>query len=270
MLTILLSTTDDGIYKLRDAIRLKHPLLRYIIIHQTAKREIRPPYLRQRDDVEVIRSTIKGLSNSRNIGLKNCCTRYSWFLDDDVTIIEEGVMFMLDILRTEAPDFALFKIKTHPGEPEYKEYPKEPQDAGKLKHWVSSIEIIVDAEKLEKSDIYFDRRFGLGTRLDRGEEAILIHDLLQNGWSGRYYPKFLVNHAYESSGKRKRSSKKDNYFKGAYDARLGRKFRTLSIANYFSNPTTAIEDFYYITGRLYIQLSNKLINHQSVPQFKFT
>lgn len=221
MLTIVISTMGDGIEHLQRALSFHHPSIRYLIVHQTSEERAVPFYLRTREDVTVIQSKSRGLSRSRNIGLSNCRTSYALIADDDVAFVKRGVLQILDIIDKDKPDFGLFMIQTREGEPEYKQYPTSSYQIDHLKHWVSSVEILVSVDKLREYNIRFDERFGLGTQLGRGEEEVLIRDLIRQGLRGWYYPIYIVQHPYESSGKLKRTKAEQHFFQGAFDARVG-------------------------------------------------
>lgn len=254
MLTILISTWEEGLFYLENAIKIRHPLISYMIIHQTQTENRLPAYLAERTDVSVIVSHTKGLAVSRNIGLKNCKTPYALIADDDVEYIPAGIEELLAILQRRSVDFVLCKIRTPDDEPEYKSYPTEPYRIGELKHWVSSIEIVVDVEKLREKDIYFDERFGLGAKLDRGEEEVFISDLIKNKWKGFYFPIYIVKHPYLSSGKEERGIKEQWFFQGALDARKQTDFfffnNNIDLLDGLNEKEIAEE--YYQRGRRYI------------------
>lgn len=219
MLTILISTMAEGIQFLKPAIEFEDPEINYLIVHQEFEGMEIPSYLKNRSDIEIVKTYSKGLAASRNVALKNCKTSYALIADDDVRYIPHGLAQVMEIIEKDKPDFALFKISTHKGEPEYKAYPKQSYELGELLHWVSSIELLVNVDKLKEDSILFDERFGLGTTLDRGEEEIFVKDMLAKKWNGIYYPIYLVMHPYMSSGKIERSLANDYFFRGAFDYR---------------------------------------------------
>lgn len=219
VLTVLVSTLNEGIYNLEKTVSLKRPDLCYLIVHQTIK-QIQTPEFLLREDIKVISSPTKGLSKSRNIAIKNCATEYALIADDDIEYIFEGIDEVINIIKSQKPDFATFKIKTPDFEPEYKKYCLESFRIGNKKnHFYSSVEILLNVKSLKKNHIYFDERFGLGTPLKSGEEEILINDLVANKLMGQYYPIYIVKHPHESSGKQKRSHNFKIFMKGALAAR---------------------------------------------------
>lgn len=247
---MIISTWEDGIFNLEKAIKLKHPEISYLIVHQTQKTTKDPDFIAQRSDIEVVKTATKGISVSRNIGLKHCKTKYAILADDDVEYIEEGIEHLLHAIETKSPDFALYKIQTLPGESEYKNYPEEEYQIPELKHWVSSIEIVVNVHKIGKLNIKFDERFGLGTLLDRGEEEIFIHDLLTKGLTGTFSPIYLVIHPYMSSGKQTRTIEEQWFVKGALDQRMNNVIKPEAIQEKFNyNKEKSIKaELYYNKG----------------------
>ncbi len=240
---------------MEKTVAFRHPAIRYLVIQQVGSLLcVLPNYLRHRTDVTVVQSATRGLAVSRNIGLAHCQTAYALLADDDVAYVPEGMEQLLDALNTHRPDFALFQIQTLAGEPPYKAYPTKPYRVNRLKHWVSSIEIVVNVARLKADAICFDERFGLGAPLDRGEEEIFVSDLIRNGWEGHYFPIPIVKHPYESSGKRARSRKDQLYFQGAFDARLGR--RTLprpTLLECVRVPRRMLDVVYYRKGRQFVK-----------------
>lgn len=254
ILTILISTLEEGILGLEKAVCIQHPLIQYLIVHQTRSASALPSNLIQRSDITVVRSPTRGIAASRNIGLKHCQTPYALIADDDVEFLPEGIAKLLDLIASKKPDFALFKIKTPAGQPEYKPYPRDSYPVDRLKHWVSSIELVVNADKVKKEKLFFDERFGLGTKLGSGEEEIFVTDMIKSGWRGFYFPIYIVIHPFESSGKRERGHKELYFFQGAYDRRIGKsRRRTDSLFQYIRRPSLVIGEFFYHRGKKYIQ-----------------
>lgn len=266
ILTVVISTLGEGVNKLERALGYRHQSVRYLIVHQGGLEHPLPGFVIGRSDVEVLSSSTRGLSVSRNVGLAHCSTPYALIADDDIELIPEGMERLLNILQEERPDFALFQIQTGEGEPAYKDYPTEEYVVKKLKHWVSSIEIVVNTKKLKHEGIRFDERFGLGTVLDRGEEEIFVTDLIRAGWAGRYYPITIVRHPYESSGKHPRDQKDRYFFQGAFDARMGNVFPHSQRFSYWRNPKKLVPAIFYRRGMRYIRHTDGTINRSDRPR----
>lgn len=251
-LTIIISTLNNGIFRCENAVKIIDERIYYLIVHQNHENVQIPDFL-NRKDISVITTKTKGLSISRNIGLRNCITNYALIADDDVEYIKEGINFILNLINKSNIDIGLFKIKTYIGQPQYKDYPLESYDL-KLdkKHWVSSVELLININSLRNNQILFDENFGLGTKLKKGEEEILIYDSLKKNLKVSYFPIYLLIHPFESSGKVNVSNNFKYFFKGAFDIRVGRKthfkFSNFRSIDYVKNY------FYYNYGKIYMKL----------------
>ena len=111
LLTIIISTYDEGILELKKAIKIENPSIKYLIVFQNPK-HIRIPDFLNRKDIDIIDSKTKGLSVSRNIGIENCKTPYALLSDDDVEYIEEGLDQVLEIIQKEKIEFITKKDNT--------------------------------------------------------------------------------------------------------------------------------------------------------------
>lgn len=253
--TIIISTLNEGILHLEKTIKLIHPNIRYLIVHQNVEKIGLPSFL-QRKDIEVIETPTKGLSVSRNIGLRNCKTDYGIIADDDVEYIEDGITQLLEIIKTDKPDFATFKIKTPDDEPDFKDYPLAKHDFSKSILQVASIEILLNVKKIRNKHIAFDERFGLGTKLRQAEEEIFIHDLIDYDFYGTYYPLFFVKHPYESTGSKIIKESHKYFLKGAFAQRTRQKHK---IHRYESLIRFLKNIFWFHIGRFYILSTKKTI-----------
>lgn len=254
ILTIIISTLNEGIYNCKNAVLIQDSKLCYLIIHQNLNGCIVPEFLK-RDDISIITSRSKGISKSRNIGIQNCNTTYALIADDDVKYTEDGLQDILKIIKTDKPDFATFKIKTLNGEPVYKDYPIKKIDLNlEPHHNISSIEILINIIKIKFKDIKFDERFGLGAKFIKGEEEIFISDLKNTNFKGIYYPIDLVIHPYESSGKLKLKESYNYFLKGAV---FTRQKKNQPCFNHFNIIRKLKNQFFYNLGKLYIKVTNE-------------
>ncbi|WP_314242397.1 glycosyltransferase [Empedobacter tilapiae] len=252
-LTIIISTLNKGILGLEKTIKIQHPEICYLIVHQNYQNISVPDFL-NREDIEIIDTPTKGLSESRNIGIKNCKTRYALIADDDLEYIESGLEEIVEIVKKNELDFATFKIQTLEGEPEYKNYPLQEYNFGEPKQWFSSVEILLNINSLKDNGISFDERFGLGTKLKKGEEEILINDCRKAGLQGKYFPIYIVIHPFESSGKSKNKELFNFFFHGSFDERLNKQ-RNIKFININNLRFLKTKVSYYL-GQFYIKTTN--------------
>lgn len=221
---ILISTINSRVKNVEDILLDKRDDLSYIIICQytTPDPPKIPIVLEDRGDVTIIFSKGKGLTKSRNIALKNISADIGIIADDDVRYTNESI----DIIKnthTQNPEvsIALFKIDTKEDR-EYKNYAKNEVifSLNKFPHWPSSIEITFKRKDIQNK-IWFDERFGLGTKFPGGEEKLFILDALKQSKIVKYFPYNIVHHPYESSGKKisGKFNKKRLMINSAIDAR---------------------------------------------------
>jgi hypothetical protein len=59
--------------------------------------------------------------------------------------------------------------------------------------------LLLNPDALKNRKIYFDERFGLGSRLLGGEENLFISDAIDAGLKIKFFPFYIVQHSYEST-----------------------------------------------------------------------
>lgn len=222
-LELLVATMNNRIEHFEE-ISKRNPELIVTLINQSA------------DLIQIISKqfTVKsfqevGLSKSRNTALEHASGDVCVFCDDDVDFTAE---FKTTIAKAyEAlPDADLisFQVITPEGKP-YKAYKNKLFVHNKVSILqVSSIEVTFKRESIEKYQISFDERFGLGSVIKGGEENIFLADALRKGMKLYSYPAPIVIHPTESSNKTINS---DFFFtKGAIMKRInGRQGLLLSL-----------------------------------------
>lgn len=223
-LSVLISTIDSGIDKIKGVLLPYRPDVKYIVSHQFTEEKFKIiPIELKRDDVIVSQIPGKGVTKSRNNAIRLADGDIGLFSDDDVTYTNEYLDFVIKAF-TENPDLdvAIFKIKTPEGEPEYKKYPELALKLEKLPFSIGTIEIAFRVEKIKKKHLWFDERFGAGQPLLIGsDESIFVLDCIKAGLNVWFYPIYVVNHPYESTSKLiPRFHKKKVSVGGAFDARM--------------------------------------------------
>lgn len=244
---------NNNITNLRKVVEIQHPDICYLVIHQNHKSVSIPNFL-NRDDIKIIKSSTRGLSKSRNIGLRNCRTEYALIADDDVEYIEDGIKNVLHILKTTKLDFATFKIKTPFDQPEFRDYKESVYSFSNGRIQIASIELIVNVKEVLNKKIQFDERFGLGTILRQGEEEILIDDILKLNLIGCYYPIYIVKHPFESTGNKNIKESHKFFIKGAFSKRIDSKMILPKHKSFFR---TIKNNLFYHLGRGYISVTKK-------------
>lgn len=169
-----------------------------LIVNQSKKPSIESPTPK----IRLIHSTEKGLSKSRNLALTHARGKICVFTDDDVVFLEA---FDDKIKRafTEFPDSSLirFQYESQPGLPA-KKYPIRPQaHLSKMNLLnLSSVEMVINLEKINEKGIRFNEHFGLGSGVfEMGEEQVFAAEIRKTGGQLSYFSEPLLLHPQESS-----------------------------------------------------------------------
>lgn len=223
ILTVLISTLDEGISNVPSILLTPRMDVKYIVIHQfTDKKYLELQDELKRADVNVYSLAGKGLSKSRNKAIGLVDSELGLIADDDVSYTDEYMDRIISHFKeNEDMDIACFKIETPEGQPEYKMYPRNKIKLSKLSISPSSIEIAFRPKAVKASATLFDTSFGLGATFLGGEESIFISDCIKKNLSVFFIPEFIVKHPFESSVKNvPKFHKSRNEFRGAVDYRL--------------------------------------------------
>lgn len=171
-------------------------------IHHTTDIQIDKPF------IKVLNSDEKGISNSRNLALKNAETQYVHFCDDDVEFLPNYAQTIFSTLeefkKVDIFQFQILKSKEETFKPYsalfYEFSGNSLQNRRKILN-ISSIEIVAKLASIKENHLEFNTNFGVGSgKFPMGEEGLFLLDALEKGLSFRYIPKAIVVHEEESSG----------------------------------------------------------------------
>ena len=192
-LGVVISTMN----KLEKDLDLKNKNLvnNYIVINQVERK--------LHSDMESYYSFEEvGLSKSRNRGIQKSNGDIILLTDDDVYYKENFDKLIIDEFNKNPElDILTFKVETPEGE-EFKNYKKSEFNHNyKSVLNVSSIEIALKKETIEKHKLKYDEMFGLGSLYKSGEENILLYDALKKGCKIKFVPITIAIHPNETSGR---------------------------------------------------------------------
>lgn len=201
---ILICTYNEGINQATNVLLPYRKDITYKISHQITDEQFKSiPQELSRLDVEISQIYSKGLSINRNNTLAMAKGEICFIADDDVTYTFEYIDFVIDYFKKhKETDILIGKIST--GEKEYKQYKSKSYHIS----WsnigsISSIEMVFRRKSVIDAKIQFDLKFGLGSEFyNRGEEVVFISDCLKSNLTIYYTPHYIVNHPYESTGKK--------------------------------------------------------------------
>lgn len=201
---ILISTYNEGINKAINVLLPCRKDITYKISHQVTDEKYKIiPLTLQREDVVINQIGTTGISLNRNNALTMAEGDICFIADDDVTYTNDYINFVADYFKKHKDtDILIGKIQT--GTREYKQYKNKPYKISWDKIGsISSIEMVFRRKSVIDANIQFDCKFGLGSGLyNRGEEAVFISDCLKSKLRVCYVPQYIVNHPYESTGKK--------------------------------------------------------------------
>lgn len=200
---ILISTIDEGINQVQNVTLDPREDVKYIISHQYTDNKYKyiPDEL-VRGDITISQIEGKGLTKSRNNAIKIASGDIALLSDDDVTYTNADIeTIKKTFLENSDVDVAIFKIRTPPGEPEYKKFSDEIIEY-KRAPFVGSVQIAFKLDSIKEKGILFDERFGAGQELlICGEEKLFIQDCINDGLKVVYFPEYIVEHPYLNTGK---------------------------------------------------------------------
>ena len=202
----------------------------YVIVHQYLGNDSFDVFNEQtlsellsREDVKYFHQNAKGITKSRNLAMKHASGDVMVIADDDVTYKNEYFDLILEKFKADSGlDIALFQIKTSDKDIPFKEYEEKEFIINSSTYPIASIEICISRAAFERGDLYFDERFGVGSnKIIGSEETVFLHYALNRGLRIKYFPKYIVEHPFETTTRRIQINKYDNrlvFVTGAVDA----------------------------------------------------
>lgn len=142
--------------------------------------------------IRVIHLDSIGLSRSRNAALQHARGTHIWFLDNDVTIRDEDVSWVIPRLK-DTKSLYIGQIRCTDCDGLYKDYDRNRKGKlGALR--ISSIEIIAPRNSAGRNGISFNPAIGLGTDYPSGEENLFVLDAIRAGLGISFLGKPIVGH----------------------------------------------------------------------------
>ena len=162
-----------------------------VIVNQTKG----SPLVSQHENVKVINSQEIGLSKSRNLALANATKELLVITDDDV-IFKSDFEYKITTAFNHFQNPTLVKFNFG------NDSKKTSQPILKRKtklNWfdilqTKSIEIVLNKIQIQKNNLSFDERFGLGSQFGAGEEQVFLASIQKTGLSLCFEPQVLVTH----------------------------------------------------------------------------
>jgi len=143
-----------------------------------------------------------GISRSRNRALQHAGGDLLLITDDDVELLDGFSEIITDAFdKNPEADIITFQCLNEHGE-KRKNYSDSPflHNLRTLMR-VSSVEIVMRRESLDRKPLLFDARFGIGSQIPTGCETVFLSDAHRKGFKILYIPTPIVMHPDESSGR---------------------------------------------------------------------
>jgi glycosyltransferase involved in cell wall biosynthesis len=168
--------------------------------------EISPPEFipTQSSTIKVVSVQERGLSRSRNCALAEARSDICMIADDDC-IYTADCIEKIRAAYEELPyaDLIVFRAYSRStGKPLKNRDPVIRRRRRFLITNISSFEISFLRKKVQKAEVEFDERFGLGSEYPVGEENIFLVDCISSGLSVYSYPSFVLTTDENSTGYR--------------------------------------------------------------------
>lgn len=135
--------------------------------------------------------------------------------DDDVSYTDRQLTRIIEIFgERPATDAVCFRIATPDGQPPFKHYPDKEREVRQVpvygRFCFSSIELAFRLAPVLSGKIRFDENFGLGSSRwpEGGEETVFLSDCRKAGMRLDYVPEYLVQHPFQSTGKKRKTVRK--------------------------------------------------------------
>jgi glycosyltransferase involved in cell wall biosynthesis len=202
MLTIVISTMGSRIDNI--CLPKPNPSIHYLIVCQQDSEtdfvDSVNNHLRDRSDLKILFSNTRGLSVSRNIGIKNVQNEYMYIADDDIVIDTKELLRGLEIIINQAIDVGTV-MHAYSKSGFAKKYPRiikkhNYRSIGS----VSSIDLIIKTKSIVENKIQFNENFGLGTTRPSGEEYLFLADCLNKKLQVVFLPVLVSTHPEITSG----------------------------------------------------------------------
>lgn len=171
--------------------------------------------------VSVINSPERGLSRSRNLAIDNAFSPIIVLADDDITYADDYSAVITKAHRENDNADVIAFIVNREGGDRTKRFSRTASRLNRLTALrVSSVEITIKLDRLRRSGVRFDEKFGSGSTYFMGEDVIFINDCIRSGLRIDYIPVEIATVDTRSS----------SWFKGfdrTYFRALGAVYRRL-------------------------------------------
>lgn len=163
-----------------------------IIVNQIPNSNLSEDVIIEKNNLKLINTSNKGLSNSRNLLLRYSNSLISIIADDDVVFNNDYKKIVQKAYRDNPEaDLIIFQVPRFGDNSELrkKHYSSKKKKINYLRSMkVSAVEITFKTSKIKESNIRFNPYIGAGTEFGMGEENQFLFDCLRAGLKIIYLP----------------------------------------------------------------------------------
>lgn len=190
----------EGLERIVAMNLIEMDYVRYVVSCQSEVVSL--PVSLVRDDIKVVFTSTKGLSNNRNNALTHANADYALLCDDDLTLYPDRLIDIISTFdRNPDIDIATFMVNF----PEGKVYPSDEHDIWQpyKDYDICSVEIALRMKSVKENNLSFNPLWGIGApRLGCGEESVFLLMAKKAGLNGRFFPLCIGAHPSGSTGDR--------------------------------------------------------------------
>ncbi|WP_152971408.1 glycosyltransferase family A protein [Lacinutrix algicola] len=170
----------------------------FLIINQTKKDCL---LTSNYENIRVINSFTKGLTNSRNLALENAKGPVCLIADDDVIYNSNFESIILKSFKENIlANVITFKMKDLEGE-DFKNYAESTWHNVLSLKQVNSVVVAFKLKDIRTKNIMFNPHFGLGSTFETADEYIFLRDCLKSNLKLWFQSDYILSHDINSSGK---------------------------------------------------------------------
>jgi len=152
------------------------------------------------NNCRVIHTNEIGLSNSRNLAIKNSKKEICLLSDDDIIYSSDFIKTIKrSFTENKSADIITYQASNELGE-SFKDYPRLKTHNKRSISIINSFLIAFRRESIIKNNIQFDSKFGLGSIFETGDEYIFLRNALEKNLNIIHCPKVILSHKSISSG----------------------------------------------------------------------
>ena len=147
-----------------------------------------------------IKTELIGLSNSRNLAIRNAKGVICLLSDDDVIYSSDFIDIIINSFNeNKSADIITFEAINEFGKP-FKDYPRLKIHNKKSISAINSFLIAFRLESIINKNVEFDSKFGLGSTFETGDEYIFLRNALDKELNIIHCSKVILSHKSASSG----------------------------------------------------------------------